>query len=167
MAVQFKVRAATMRDIERVFALERAIPEAPHWSREEYAGLVGKDAAAAVSRCVLVVEAVENSGEEDLVGFAIGKVIAMGTDCVGELESVVVAENARRMGLGRALCKGILEWCRGKGAEDVELEVRSKNLSAKRLYASLGFVEEGLRRGYYRDPFDDAVLMRAHLKKLL
>jgi ribosomal-protein-alanine N-acetyltransferase len=165
--VQFKIRIATVRDVEPVFALERAIPGAPHWSREEYARLVGKDAAGPVSRCVLVVEAVENSDAGNLVGFAIGKLVAMGTDCVGELESVVVAENARRMGLGRALCEGILAWCRDNGAEDVELEVRSKNLSAKRLYASLGFVEEGQRRGYYRDPFDDAVLMRAHLRKLL
>jgi ribosomal-protein-alanine N-acetyltransferase len=90
----------------------------------------------------------------------------MDTDSVGELESVVVAEDARRMGLGRALCKGILGWCRDRGVREIELEVRSRNYSAKRLYTSLGFVEEGLRRGYYRDPIDDAALMRIHFEEI-
>lgn len=160
----FEIRTACVQDIERVFALERAIPEAPHWSRDEYAGLVGEDAPGAASRCLLVAEAVDNDGTGYLAGFAVGKVIAMGTDSVGELESVVVAEDARRIGVGQALCEGIVGWCRNRRAQKVELEVRSKNYSAKRLYVRLGFVEEGLRRGYYQNPIDDAVLMRLHLE---
>lgn len=161
--MQFKIRIASTQDVEAVFALERAVSEAPHWSGEEYVALVEGDATGSVSRCLLVAEAVEDADAGNLAGFAVGKVIAVGKDSVGELESVVVAENARRMGLGRALCEGIVEWCRDRGAQGVELEVRSRNYSAKRLYAGLGFVEEGLRRGYYRDPMDDAVLMRIHL----
>ena len=162
--MRFRIRTATAGDVELLFSLERSVAEAPHWSREEYAALAGGDATGALTRCLLVAEAVEDAGTGSLAGFAVGKVIAMDTDSVGELESVVVAEDARRMGLGRALCEEIGKWCQDRGAREIELEVRSRNYSAKSLYASLGFVEEGLRRRYYRDPIDDAVLMRIHFE---
>jgi ribosomal-protein-alanine N-acetyltransferase len=51
-------------------------------------------------------------------------------------------------------------WCRVEGAGKVELEVRSANTGAMGLYERLGFRVEGKRKGYYREPDDDAVLMR-------
>lgn len=159
------IRTAGEFDLDEIFALERAVAEAPHWTLEDYAALIRPDRAGAVRRCLLVAEAVGDEGVMHFVGFAIGKVIEMGEDSVGELESVVVAEGARRMGVGRALCGGVLKWCRERGAGTVGLEVRSRNNSARRLYVSLGFVEEGVRRNYYRDPSDDAVLMRLEVPR--
>ena len=161
--MDFMIRTAGELDLDEIFALERAVAQAPHWSREDYATLIGSDSAGAVHRCLLVAEAVGDEGVVRFVGFAVGKVIAIGGDSVGELESVVVAEDARRMGVGRALSGAVLEWCREQGIATVELEVRSRNGSARRLYASVGFIEEGLRKEYYRDPPDDAVLMRIDL----
>jgi len=158
--VEFRIRTARQGDLEEVFRLERTTPEAPHWSREEYAALIGPAVEGAVRRCLLVAEALEDGGPRDVVGFAVGKIIEVGTEPLGELESVLVAQTFRRAGIGRALCLGVLEWCRERGSCSVELEVRSRNESARTLYAALGFVEEGLRRGYYQDPPDDAVLMR-------
>lgn len=158
--MEFLIRTGGESDLDEIFALERAVSEAPHWSREEYVALIGPDSAGAVRRCVLVAEGVDGEGVVRLVGFAVGRAIEIGGDSVGELESVAVKEDSRRMGVGRALCKKVLEWCRDRGVGMVELEVRSRNKSARALYAALGFVEEGLRKGYYREPTDDAVLMR-------
>lgn len=158
--MDFLIRTGGEPDLEGIFALERAVPEAPHWAREDYAALIRPDSVGAVRRCVLVAEGLDDEGVVRLVGFAVGKLVEMSGDSVGELECVVVAEDARRMGVGRALSKKVLDWCRNGRVSTVELEVRSRNKSARALYAALGFVEEGLRKGYYRDPSDDAVLMR-------
>lgn len=83
---------------------------------------------------------------------------------VAELESVAVAERVRRKGVGRALCRAAMEWAQGRAAEVIELEVRASSMGALALYRSLGFRETGVRRGYYRDPMEDAVLMSASLR---
>lgn len=156
----FRIRLARTTDVEEILVLEGSVAEAPHWPREEYAAMLERATAETVRRCLLVAERAEQDAVRGVVGFAVGKVIGVGKDSFGELESVVVAEDARRLGAGRSLCEGVLEWCKEEGAGGVELEVRSRNDSARRLYCGLGFVEEGLRRGYYRAPEDDAVLMR-------
>ncbi|MDE1177559.1 MAG: GNAT family N-acetyltransferase [Edaphobacter sp.] len=147
------IRAATVGDVDAVVVLERTIAEAPHWGREEYVRMLA-DPAAAVRRVLLIAER-----DAAMVGFAVGKVIGSGEDAVGELESVAVAEDARRLGAGRALCEAVIGWCAAQGAAVVELEVRSGSEGARALYGSLGFVEVGVRAGYYRDPAEDAVLM--------
>jgi ribosomal-protein-alanine N-acetyltransferase len=50
------------------------------------------------------------------------------------------------------------------GAQSMQLEVRSASVAALALYRSLGFVEQGRRTRYYRDPEDDAVLMAIALR---
>jgi ribosomal-protein-alanine N-acetyltransferase len=69
----------------------------------------------------------------------------------------------QRRGVGQALCRAVLDWCRAEGATEVELEVRAGSLGARRVYERLGFVEVGLRRGYYENPVEDALLMRVEL----
>lgn len=147
-----RIRTARREDVGAVVALERGVVEASHWAEGEYVGIVGGVTGGAVRRCLLVAER-----GDALVGFAVGKVIA---GVGGELESVAVAAGARRAGVGRALCEAVISWCRAEGAEEVELEVRSASQAAMALYESLGFVRVGMRRGYYREPADDAVLMR-------
>ena len=79
---------------------------------------------------------------------------------IAELESVVVSANSRRAGIGRALCLAVLDWSRSQGATEVVLEVRAHSAAAVALYASLGFTLSACRPRYYRDPDDDALLMR-------
>jgi len=98
--------------------------------------------------------------EGRVVGFAVGKVAAG----VGELESVAVAGEARRQGVGRALCVAVMGWCREQGAGTMELEVRAGSVGAIGLYEVLGFVKVGTRRGYYREPVEDALLMQRELR---
>ena len=84
--------------------------------------------------------------------------------CIAELESVVVSANARRAGIGRALCSAVLDWSRSQGASEAVLEVRAASSAAIALYASLGFTLAARRPRYYRDPCDDALLMRMDLQ---
>jgi ribosomal-protein-alanine N-acetyltransferase len=75
------------------------------------------------------------------------------------LESVAVGMDWRRLGVAKALCLAVLGWCRERGAEVVELEVRAGGVGAIALYEGLGFAVTGGRAQYYREPVEDAVLM--------
>jgi ribosomal-protein-alanine N-acetyltransferase len=108
-----------------------------------------------VRRCFFVAET-----EGRLVGFAVGKVVGSDGKGVAELESVAVEAAARRGGVGRALCGAVADWCRGEGVATLELEVRSGSAGAIALYSGLGFVVVGRRVRYYREPVEDALLMR-------
>jgi ribosomal-protein-alanine N-acetyltransferase len=145
--------------VAEVVVLERGIAEAPHWAEGEYAAMVDVDnAASAVRRCFFVAEA-----EGRLLGFAVGKVIGSIAGGVAELESVAVEASARRGGVGKALCAAVADWCRRQGVRALELEVRAGSGGAIALYAGLGFVVAGRRAGYYREPEEDALLMRLDL----
>jgi [ribosomal protein S18]-alanine N-acetyltransferase len=162
-----QVRVGIAADLEAVVALERAVGEAPHWGEAEYAAIVssqedtrGGAQGGGVRRCLLVAEA---EAEGRLVGFAVGKVIGAGPDCLAELESVVVVARARRRGVGTVLCGAVVDWCRGQGVATIELEVRAGSAGAIALYAGLGFVVVGRRGAYYSGPVEDALLMRLDL----
>jgi ribosomal-protein-alanine N-acetyltransferase len=158
MSAGFHIRVAEVGDVAGVVALERVIAEAPHWATGQYAAMVVDDVGGAVRRCFFIGEA-----EGRLLGFAVGKVIGSDDEGVAELESVVVETSARRRGVGKALCAAVADWCRGRGAAALELEVRAGSVGAIALYAGLGFVVIGRRVGYYRDPVEDALLMRLDL----
>lgn len=153
-----RVRVGVAADLDAIVGLERATEYAPHWSGDEYASIV--NGVGEVRRGLLVAEA----GAE-LVGFAVGKVVRMGDETLAELESVAVKAEARRMGIGRRLCGAVVDWGRAEGATAMELEVRAGSGGAIGLYEGLGFVGIGVRRGYYREPADDALLMRLDLAK--
>jgi ribosomal-protein-alanine N-acetyltransferase len=150
-----EVRLARVEDVAKVFALEIRVPEAAHWALSDYASIFRQESPEGLRRRLFVVE-----DGSDIVGFAIGKVIGTGVDALAELESVVVDKDSRRRGVGRRLCEAVLDWCENEGAASVELEVRSLNRAAQAVYRRIGFVEEGRRRRYYREPDDDALLMR-------
>jgi ribosomal-protein-alanine N-acetyltransferase len=159
----FRVRVARVADLTGVVAMERSIAEAPHWTDAEYAAIIAANRSAdgSVRRCLIVAEV-----EGGLLGFAVGKVIGFGSSGskgVGELESVAVDTWVRRNGVGRGLCEAVIDWCRGQGAEGMELEVRAGSGGAIALYGGLGFVVVGRRRGYYRQPTEDALLMKLKL----
>ena len=157
-----KIREGREQDLASVMALERDTPQAPHWAESVYAAMLAIDrkADATVKRCLLVAEC-----DGSLVGFAVGKAIRAGGETVGELESLAVRSDAQRAGGGTALCRAVAAWCGREGASVVELEVREGSKGAIALYAGLGFVVAGRRRGYYQEPVEDALLMRLKLDK--
>ena len=76
----------------------------------------------------------------------------------GAVDNVAILPQHRGLGLGRALMQAFLQQAALRGCRRVTLEVRPSNTAARRLYASLGFAEEGLRRDFYDGPREDALL---------
>ncbi len=77
----------------------------------------------------------------------------------GEIQRIAVFPEYRRMGIGRELMEAMVAFSCGQGAEDMTLEVRAGNTAAIGLYKSYGFAKEGLRKGYYHNPVEDALIM--------
>ncbi len=161
-----RVRVACAADLAEILRMERATDEAPHWDADAYAAMLvdrsekvdRSEGSCAVARRLLVAEM------DGVVGFAVAKVLRVEQNTVAELESVAVVESVRRRGIGRALCDAAIAWCREQGAAAMELEVRASSRGALALYTTLGFVETGQRREYYRHPTEDAVLMELKLR---
>jgi ribosomal-protein-alanine N-acetyltransferase len=155
MIAAWSVRRAVSTDVEAIFAIEQACAEAPHWSDVVWRGALAENEGADPVRVSFVAE-----GSGGIVGF-----VVVSCACgVAELESLAVGEAARRQGMGRSLCSEAMAWSRGRAAQVIELEVRASSVGALALYGSLGFTEQGRRKGYYRDPTEDAVLMSAPLR---
>jgi ribosomal-protein-alanine N-acetyltransferase len=94
-----------------------------------------------------------------VVAYIIGRVIAP----EGEIYRIATKESHRRRGIAYRLLDYSSKCERGRGLECLFLEVRSKNIPARNLYKSYGFREVGERKGYYKNPEDDAIVMfRAH-----
>lgn len=92
----------------------------------------------------------------ELAGYIGGRTVAGET----EVFNVAVAPGFRRKGIGKSLVEKFIETVRDKKTEAVFLEVRASNLSAINLYEKEGFVFCGLRKDYYDDPKENAILMR-------
>jgi ribosomal-protein-alanine N-acetyltransferase len=152
----WEIRPAKAADLAEVILLERENVTAPHWSAADYAALLRPERG--VRRCLYIA-----SEGLELGGFAVGSAAGTRPDAEAELETVVVRKRLRRQGLGSALCRAVMEWSHREGAAVISLEVRAASPWALRLYGGLGFVATGRRPGYYRNPTDDAVIMRCAL----
>jgi ribosomal-protein-alanine N-acetyltransferase len=151
MSAECSLRRAASEDLAAVLGIERACAEASHWSEAMWREMLEQASGAEAARVVFVAD---RAGE--VVGFA----VVQSAGGSAELEGVAVAPEARRRGVGRALCNAAMAWAAERnGAAEMHLEVRASNAAALRLYGALGFVERGRRGGYYRNPVEDAVVM--------
>lgn len=94
--------------------------------------------------------------EEKLAGYIGGRTIAGET----EVFNVAVSPEFRRKGIAKALIEKFVETVREKETQVIFLEVRASNLPAIALYEKNGFVFCGIRKDYYSDPKENALLMR-------
>ncbi len=104
---------------------------------------------------------ISSDGSEKLVtGFIVARLI------VDELHinNIAVRPDWRRIGIGAGLLESALAWGREKESKLALLEVRAGNNSAQALYRRCGFELTGRRRGYYRAPLEDALIMSVSLK---
>ena len=90
-----------------------------------------------------------------VVAYVIGRLIPP----EGEIYRVAVLPEYRRRGISYRLLDYSMKTSRGSGLESTFLEVRSKNIPAIKLYTAYGFRRIGVRRGYYKNPDDDAIVM--------
>lgn len=82
----------------------------------------------------------------------------------GQICNVAVKEEARFRGIGYGMIKKLLETGREQGLTEFTLEVRESNLTAIRLYEKFGFVSEGIRKNFYDNPKENAVIMWNRIK---
>ena len=76
----------------------------------------------------------------------------------GCLEKIAVADAWRRQGVAEAILSAFIRFGRANLAF-LTLEVRESNLGARNLYDSYGFRQEAVRKGYYHNPAEDAIIM--------
>ena len=81
----------------------------------------------------------------------------------GEILNLAVLPGHRRRGLGRQLLEQGLALLVGRGVREAYLEVRESNRAARDLYLGFGFRPVGMRPHYYRNPAEDALVLRARL----
>ena len=97
----------------------------------------------------------ENRTPNSIVGF-------LGTWYAADqahIVSVGVADGYRRRGIGELLLIAAVEHATANGTETITLEVRKSNAAAQALYEKYGFIEQGIRKAYYSDNREDAVIM--------
>lgn len=145
------VRRLTAADVPRVMEIAASLPEAPHWPETAYLDALNPESTP--RRISLVASGPERGCVE---GFAVASLLPP----QAELESIAVAAESQRKGLARILFKALVDELRTTGVIEITLEVRASNRAAVAFYRSAGFSQSGLRRAYYADPIEDAVLMR-------
>ena len=92
---------------------------------------------------------------ETTIAYIVYWLLAMEID----IHNLAVHPTYRRQGVGRSLLETVINEAKERGLSRVTLEVRKSNEAAQRLYQSLGFVAQGLRKGYYSDDGEDALMM--------
>ena len=81
-----------------------------------------------------------------------------------DIHNIAVHPDFRRHGVGRHLLEEVVAAARRQKCIRVTLDVRRSNLPAQRLYRSFGFAMRGLRKGYYSDNGEDALIMALNLR---
>ena len=89
------------------------------------------------------------------IAYLLGRLIAP----EAEIYRIAVLPDYRQRGIGYRLLSYALKTERGRGLECAFLEVREGNVAARALYRSFGFSEMGMRKNYYKNPTEDAVVM--------
>lgn len=149
----WELRRATTDDLDAVMAIETATFPSDAWSRDGMlAELRGPHGYYLVAR-----------GPDGTVDGYAGLLAPRGAE-QGDIQTVAVAERARRRGLGRALVLALVAEARRRGARELFLEVRADNPVAQALYAALGFERVGTRPRYYQPDDVDAVVMRLDIR---
>ncbi|WP_460032295.1 ribosomal protein S18-alanine N-acetyltransferase [Megalodesulfovibrio paquesii] len=131
-------------DIPQLAALERACFSCP-WTEQQYAQVLGESrmrvvGVRAASQLVAYCSFYHAGDEMEILNLA-------------------TAPAWRRMGLARRLLGFVLQIGRQMGIEQVVLEVRVSNEAARALYADMGFARVGLRKCYYPDTGEDALVL--------
>ena len=95
----------------------------------------------------------------NIAGFVM--VLKLAGDC--EIVRIAVLPEYRRKGIAEKLVEKVAKYGSGENMENIFLEVRAGNSSARALYLKCGFEECGVRKGYYNNPKEDGVVMRKRL----
>ena len=147
------VRPAEARDLPGILAIERASFSDP-WTEDAF------ESAFALQRMRLFVAEEVSDDRRGGAPVLVGYVVALLLGLEAEIADLAVAPSVRRRGIGSVLLDRTLADLSARGVEAVFLEVRESNSAARALYESRGFASVGRRRGYYRHPAEDALILK-------
>jgi ribosomal-protein-alanine N-acetyltransferase len=138
-------------DLDGVMAIEEVSFPTP-WSR----GMFLEDFPRDFSDILVAA-----GPEDEVLGYAVCWTLA------GEshLLNIAVHPARRGHGVGRALLSDCIHRAAGAGSTLIFLEVRAENEAAQRLYRSMGFTFRGIRKGYYTDTGEDAIIFDREVRK--
>jgi ribosomal-protein-alanine N-acetyltransferase len=143
--VTLRLRRLELDDLDAIERIERASYPTP-WSRSMFATELAKPSS-------LSLGAVDETDE--LVGYL---VLSRYVDA-WHVMNVAVAPESRRHGVATALLRRLLDETRDDAQRGYTLEVRVSNVGAIALYEGFDFRPKGVRRGYYTDNREDALIM--------
>jgi ribosomal-protein-alanine N-acetyltransferase len=141
-----ELRRLEMRDLNAIERIERASYPTP-WSRSMFASELAKPSSICLGAFDLETQ--------ELVGYL---VISRYVDA-WHVMNVAVEPGHRRHGIATTMLERLFELTAGRGRRGYTLEVRVSNDGAVALYERLGFKPRGVRRGYYTDNREDALIM--------
>ena len=139
------IRRMTVDDVPTVAAIEAATFPTP-WSEDAFRKEITDNPVARY----LVAEK-----DGAVIGFA-GAWIILDES---HITNIAILAEHRGNGYGRALTAALMQYLSNLGAAYATLEVRKSNVTAQNLYKSLGYVSVGVRKRYYEDNGEDALLM--------
>lgn len=138
------LREMLVEDLDQVMKIEREL-FSPPWTREGFfTYLTHKDAMFLV---------VEEKGE--ILAYC-GLLMVLDE---GDITNVAVRPDRQREGIGHFLMDSLIRLAEEQGVTTIHLEVRVGNDTAIRLYERMGFTRDGIRKQYYTNPVEDALLM--------
>ncbi len=148
-----EIRRSLPSDAKAIAEAERNIFPDP-WTERDITSTICTDGAMCYS-------ALSDTGE--LIAYILGRKIVP----EGEIYRIATLENHRRRGVAYRLLSYAVKTERGKGLENLFLEVREQNAPAISLYKAFGFLPVGIRKNYYTSPTDNAVIMLLSAKENL
>ncbi|MGE5189926.1 MAG: ribosomal protein S18-alanine N-acetyltransferase [Gemmatimonadota bacterium] len=146
------IRDLAPSDVDAVMAIEAVSFPSP-WSVPMFLDEIGRDFSDALV-------AVGDPGR-DVLGYAVCWTVAGDS----HLLNIAVRPDARCRGVGTALLLECIRRGAAAGARRIHLEVRPGNEPALRLYRRHGFVFQGIRKGYYTDTREDAVVLSREIRE--
>jgi ribosomal-protein-alanine N-acetyltransferase len=149
MGVNFPIRPASFADAAAMAAIERRCFSDP-WPLEGFREVFGMPGTVAL---------VTTDRDEPIAYFLAREILG-----TAEVLNLAVVPEHRGRGLGAGLLDAGLAAVRARGGSEVFLEVRASNAVAQALYAGRGFRTEARRRGYYRRPDEDALVLRLSME---
>lgn len=145
------LREMLTEDLPQVMEIERDLFSVP-WTQEGFFTFLVRD-----DTMFLVVE---EKGE--ILGYC-GLILVLDE---GDITNVAVRRERQKEGIGAFLMQSLIRLAAERGIVTIHLEVRQGNAGAIRLYERTGFVRDGMRKRYYTDPVEDALLMTYHAPNL-
>ena len=139
-----EIRRSTPADAPDIAAAEELIFSDP-WCERAITDLISTEGAMCYTA---------KDGDK-VIAYVLGRIIAP----EGEIYRIATLPEYRKRGIAYRLLDYAYKTERGHGLEVLFLGVRTQNKAARALYRAYGFDEVGVRKNYYKDPIDDAIIM--------